>query len=143
MGMEEHSLPTQVPEVRWRFEVDGMIEGHLRKLWSRISSHIKDQMASRRHPNGSYQPDYEARLREAEGDIYRESGFRMRDYQEGPKQSWRDWILTIVGLLIVAAICGVISILVDIKADQKATLARLEEHDKRLDRLESRVFRAP
>ena len=60
---------------------------------------------------------------------------------EGAKQSWRDWILGIVGLLVVAGIGAVVYQLSDMKADLKASLTRQEMDEKRLDRVEAKLYR--
>ncbi len=57
------------------------------------------------------------------------------------KQSWRDWILGIVGLLVVAGIGAVVYQLSDMKADLRASLTRQEMDEKRLDRVEAKLYR--
>lgn len=62
-------------------------------------------------------------------------------YVEGAKQSWRDWILGIVGLLAVSGIGAVVYQLADMKADLRASLTRQEMDEKRLDKIEAKVYR--
>lgn len=62
-------------------------------------------------------------------------------YQGGEKQSWRDWLLGIVGLLIVAGISAIVFELSDMKADLRASLTRQEMDEKRIDRMEAKVYR--
>jgi hypothetical protein len=66
-----------------------------------------------------------------------EPGFRMGNYQEGEK-SWKDWILGLVGLLIVAWL-GRLSYQLD---SLQALVAKQAVTDQRLERLETRVFRS-
>lgn len=81
------------------------IKGEMQKLWDRTVVYLDQfrKVETRRHPDAHEELDYEHRLRELEG--YREQSprFRMGDYHEGgDKKSWKDWILTVVGFLIVA-----------------------------------------
>ncbi len=89
-------------------------------------------------------PDYEARLRRLEGDLGREEPtLRMGDYHErGDKEpSWRDWLMNILGGLIVVGIGAVIYQLEELKSQMSASLARQEMDEKRLDRVEQRLYR--
>jgi hypothetical protein len=95
-------------------------------------------LEARRHPNGYHEPDYERILREREGQVE----VRIEKYDEGGgRQSWQSWILTIVGSLIALGIGAVAFELADLKADMRASLARQEMEEKRIDRLEQRVYR--
>lgn len=89
-------------------------------------------------------PDYEARLRRLEGGIRdNEPNLRMGDYHEGggKEPSWRDWMMNILGGLIVVGIGAVIYQLEDLKSQMSAALARQEMEEHRLDRVEARVYR--
>jgi len=115
----------------------------------------KNEYESRRYPDppdpGHLDPDYSRRLRQLEGqieDIARdhEPGFRMNgNYTEGNgKQSWKDWILGIVGLLIVGWLARISVQMEDfqeIKAEQRLMEKHLESTDTRVDRLENKVYR--
>jgi hypothetical protein len=92
-------------------------------------------------------PDYEARLRRLEGDLGREEpGVRMNNYTEGGgrEPSWKDWVLGLVGLAIVAWL-GRISLQMEnlqaLAVEQKMMEKHLESTDSRVDRVENRVFR--
>jgi hypothetical protein len=90
-----------------------------------------------------HDPDYGQNLRKVEGDIRQtERDFRMRDYHEGGgDSSWQKWVMTIVQLLIVAGIGGVIYELEELKSTMAASLARQEMDERRLDRIESHLWR--
>src|SRR5579864_5369543 len=74
----------------------------------------KSALETRRHPDTHEEVDYELRLRELEGQLNDRElrGFRMGDYHEKDKHAWKDWILGLVGLLIVAWL-GKISLQMD------------------------------
>jgi hypothetical protein len=97
---------------------------------------IEHKLEARRFdPGPRNEPDYERILREREG-------FNINDYHEGPKEpSWRDWLMNILGGLIVVGIGAVIYQLEDLKSSMAASLARQEMDDRRIDRLEQRVYR--
>jgi hypothetical protein len=148
---EEHSLPT--PK-----KPDAIEKSILTKsaeiLWSAAGLFERwrnEMMESRRYQDPRNQdPDYSRRLRELEGqiqDIDREQrGFRMGDYHEsgGKETSWKDWVLGLVGLLIVAWL-GRISLQMEtLQAtiiEQKMMEKHMESTDSRVDRLETRVYR--
>jgi len=99
-------------------------------------------LKTRRHPDTHEELDYELKLRELEGQIEQidreQRGFRMGDYHEkGDKNSWKDWILGLVSLLIVAWL-GKISLQMD---ELTKVVVRQEAEDQRLDRLENHVYR--
>jgi hypothetical protein len=128
--MEEHSL-NFTRETTPKEALEGTL-----KRWM---AHIKETIETRRHSSGDYEPNYERILREREGqvEVRLEGGY----YEGGGGNSWKDWILTVCGPLIVLGIAGVIYQLADMKADQRASLARQEELEKRVDRLETHVYR--
>lgn len=84
--------------------------------------------------------DFGERLRRLEKQEEYEMRVRMDRYEEGSGK-WQNWILTVVGSLIVAGIGAVVYELADLKSTMAASLARQEMDEKRLDRVESRVFR--
>lgn len=129
-----------------------LIEGRVQKLWDRTVAHIKAAMEARSFdPGPREEPDYEKKLREHEGqmdelvDIVHkiardhEPGFRMGDYHErrGDKKSWKDYILGILALVIVAWL-GRLSYQMD---DLIKVVANQANDEKRLDRLEQHVYR--
>lgn len=123
-------------------------------IWFRIHGLLERMQAmfARRYPGYSNngESEYSRKLRELEGqiaDIDREQrGFRMGDYHEGggKENSWKDWILVIVGLMIVAWL-GRISLKLDdlqeVKTEQRMMEKHLESTDGRVDRMEARVYR--
>jgi hypothetical protein len=110
----------------------------------RTWQHWNSDLESRRHPldpGPQYEPDFERRIRESEEGHY-EPPLRMGDYHEGPREpSWQKWVMTIVQLLIVAGIGGVIVELEGLKSAMAASMARQEMDEKRLDRIESHLWR--
>lgn len=143
-SVEEGDLPTKK-----QAEMEGVT------IWFRIHGLLERMQAmfARRYPSGhnnNGESEYSRRLRELEGqiaDIDREQrGFRMGDYHEGGgrETSWKDWVLGLVGLAIVAWL-GRISLQLDdlqeMKAEQKMMEKHLESTDSRVDRVEARVYR--
>lgn len=142
-GVLESDLPT---------EKNAQIEGAT--IWFRIHGLLErmQSMFARRYPGYSNngESEYSRKLRELEGqiaDIDREQrGFRMGDYHEGggKENSWKDWILVIVGLMIVAWL-GRISLKLDdlqeVKTEQRMMEKHMEATDSRVDRVEARVYR--
>jgi hypothetical protein len=102
----------------------------------------RSKLETRRHPDSHEELDYEYKLRELEGQIEQidreHRGFRMGDYHEkGDKHAWKDWILGVLALLIVAWL-GRISLQMD---QLTKVVVKQEADEQRLDRLESHVFR--
>lgn len=114
-------------------------------LWRTANMFERYWNESRRHQDDRGPDDYEYDPEESReiARRRREPHIRIDRYDEGGggKQSWRDWILGIVGMLIVAGIGAVIYQLADMKADLRASLTRQEMDEKRLDRVEARVYR--
>lgn len=103
-----------------------------------------EDLETRRHPDTHEEIDYELRLRELEGQLNDRElrGVRMGDYHEHKgESSWQKWIMTIVQMLIVAGIGGVIFELEELKSTMAASLARQEMDERRLDRIESHLWR--
>jgi hypothetical protein len=119
------------------------IKAEVQKLWDRTVVYFNEarKAETRRHPDTHEELDYEARLRELEG--YRdEPRLRMGNYHEGGRDpSWQKWVMTIVQMLIVAGIGGVIYELEELKSTMAASMARQEMDERRIDRIESRVYR--
>lgn len=111
-----------------------------------------EALATRRHPSDrGPDPDYERILREREGSDY-EPRIRIDRYDEGGgKHSWKDWILTIVGVLIVAWLARLdskLDTIADLRAQQTILEKRQDQTDKhlestdgRVDRVENKVYR--
>lgn len=83
--------------------------------------------------------DFAERLRRVEGQLgEQEPRVRIERYDEGGgKQSWKDWILGLVALLIVAWL-GKISLQMDKLTE---VVVKQSQDEQRLDRIESHVFR--
>jgi hypothetical protein len=139
--VEEGSLPTEPrPETTDRTTIAKLLFA-MTGLYERWRNEL---MEARRYQDPrDRDPDYEARLRRLEGDLGREEPtLRMGDYHEGGREpSWRDWMLNILGGLIVVGIGAVIYQLEELKSQMSASLARQEMDEKRLDRVEQRVYR--
>lgn len=143
-SIEEGDLPNEK-----QAEIQGVT------IWFRIHGLLErmQSMFTRRYPgygdNG--ESEYARRLRELEGqiaDIDREQhGLRMGDYHKGPRgreNAWKDWILTIVGLLIVAWLARLdskIEDIVDLKARTQVLEKRQDQTDKHLESTDGRVER--
>jgi len=136
--VSDKSILTKAAEILW--SASGLFE-----RWR------NEMMDSRRYQDPRDQDsEYSRRLRELEGqiqDIDREQrGFRMGDdhYGGGKETSWKDWVLGLVGLLIVAWL-GRISLQMEtLQAtiiEQKMMEKHMESTDSRVDRLETRVYR--
>lgn len=153
---EEHVWAPNSENVKTEFIADAVIERKIPGLIERLKAFVVSTLESRRYRdrNGEdLDPDYERRLRELEGQIDREyPGFRMSgNYNEGGQKSWKDWILVIVGLLIVAWLTRLDNKLDDI-AEIRAQQKQLEKHqdqtdkhlesiDSHVDRMESHMFK--
>lgn len=115
-------------------------------------------MDARRYQNPQDRdPDYDRKLRELEGQIEQidrdqRGGFRMSgNYSEGGNKSWKDWVLGLVGLAIVAWLSRIslqLDDLPELKAQQKQmdkhmdqTDKHLEATDEHLDRVDARIYR--
>jgi hypothetical protein len=135
--VEEGDLPTEPMDTRWRFTVDGLIEGHLRKLWDRLTSHVREQMEARRYQDGTGDADYNRRLRELEGQIAEidrdQHGLRMGDYHEGGGDKWNKWAMPGLVTLAVSGIIGNVAQAMAVSAlrqevtDLKAEVERVEK----------------
>ena len=128
-----------------------LIKAEMQKLWDRTVVYFQQAMEARRYQDPRDQdPDYGRRLRELEGQIEQidreQQGFRMTgNYSEGGKESsWKDWVLGLVGLAIVAWL-GRISLQMEelqaIAVKQQMMEKHLESTDSRVDRVEARVYR--
>jgi len=143
--VSDKSILTKAAEILW--STSGLFE-----RWR------NEMMDSRRYQDPRNQDsEYSRRLRELEGqiqDIDREQrGFRMGDdhYGGGKETTWKDWILGLVGLLIVGWLARLdmkLDDISDLRAQQKQMEKRqdqtdkhLESTDSRVDRLETRVYR--
>lgn len=115
-------------------------------------------MDARRYQNPQDRdPDYDRKLLELEGQIEQidrdqRGGFRMGgNYTEGDSKSWKDWVLGLVGLMIVAWLSRIslqLDDLSELKAQQKQmdkhmdqTDKHLEATDEHLDRMDARIYR--
>jgi hypothetical protein len=127
----EGNLPTEKKPETDKISVAKLLFG-----FTGLYERWRNEMEARRFdPGPRNEPDYERILREREG-------FNINDYHEGPKEpSWRDWLMNILGGLIVVGIGAVIYQLEDLKSSMAASLARQEMDDRRIDRLEQRVYR--
>lgn len=91
----ESQTPDPAPDVTEKTVVQRAAE----LLWKTANLFERHQNEARRHPNGYHEPDYERILREREGQVE----VRVEGYHEGgDKHSWKDWILGIIALAIVA-----------------------------------------
>ena len=119
----------------------------------------KNEYETRRYRDPrEHDPDYARRLRELEGQIAEidreQHGFRMGDYHERQRKgtSWKDWILGLLGLLIVGWLARLDNKMEDIselRAQQKQMERRQDQTDEHLkstdghvDRLEGKVYRS-
>jgi len=117
------------------------------KRWVRDA--VKAIETRRFDPGPQHEPDYEQILREREGQMEelvekiqkiareQEPGFRGNYTEGGDRNSWKDWILGLVGLAIVGWL-GRISYQME---ELQGLLAKQEITDQRLNRLEQHVFR--
>lgn len=145
-GVTEEDLPTEKrPEAdkttmaKLLFAMTGLYE-----RW------YSEMMETRRYQDShDRDPNYDVKLRELEGqirDIDREQhGFRMGNYSEDRgKRSWKDWVLGLVGLAIVAWL-GRLSMEIDDLMSMRGEQKMMEEHlratDSHIERLENRAFR--
>jgi hypothetical protein len=117
----------------------------LEKLTDRMLTHIKaaiEHMSAqtRRHTDTHEEVDYELRLRELEGQLSDRElrGVRMGDYHErGGKQTWKDWILGLVGLVILAWLGKI-----DLKMDKLTeVVVRTDAQEKELTELRCTVYK--
>lgn len=147
--MEEGTLPTERrPDATEKTMVAKLLFA-MTGLYERWRNEL---MEARRYQNDSREqdPDYGRRLRELEGQIEQidreQQGFRG-NYTEsggGRESSWKDWVLGLVGLAIVAWL-GRISLQMEnlqaLAVEQKMMEQHLESTDSRVDRVENRVYR--
>jgi hypothetical protein len=113
------------------------IKAETRKLWDRTVIYLNEarKLEARRHTDKHEEIDYELRLRELEEQQQR--GFRMGDYHENSKHSWKDWILGLVGIVIVAWLAR-ISAQMD---DLTKVIVRQESDEKQLDAIDRQIQR--
>jgi hypothetical protein len=131
--MKEEALSTGDQHTGLLFRFDALIHRAFAPIRDKI-----EIMFARRHPDTHEEVDYELRLRELEGHLERDNrGFRMGNYNEKEKHSWKDWILGLVGLLIVAWL-GKISLQMD---ELTKVVVRQEQDEQRLNRIEQHIFR--
>ena len=150
---EEHSLPIEQRPESEKIGIAKLLFG-----FTGLYERWKNEYEARRYPDGSGDPDYQRRLREIEGQIEaidrEQHGFKMGNYYKrssGKDSSWKDWILGLVGLVIVAWLARLDMKLDDIselRAEQREmakhqeqTDKHLESTDTRVDRIENRVYR--
>ena len=147
--IEEGDLPTEKKPESDKIGIAKLLFG-----FTGLYERWKNEYETRRYPDPdsrNHDPDYSRRLRQLEGqieDIARdhEPGFRMNgNYTVGNgKHSWKDWILGIVGLLIVGWLARISVQMEDfqeIKAEQRLMEKHLESTDSRVDRVENKVYR--
>jgi hypothetical protein len=137
-GSIESSIEGDLPTEKQAEVEGGTIWFRLHGLIDRCQSMLTNRHSDR-GPSDYEEDEFRVPIRRG----LREPYVRIDRYDEGGggKQSWRDWILGIVGGLIVLGIGAVIYQLADMKADLRASLTRQEMDEKRLDRVEARVYR--
>jgi hypothetical protein len=147
---------TVPPEERSDVPEKTLTEKLAETLWRVLNKQEVDEnqrMEARRYQDSRDQdPDYGRRLRELEGQIQEidreQQGFRGPHINHseggGKESSWKDWVLGLVGLAIVAWL-GRISLQMEnlqaIAVEQKMMEKHLESTDGRIDRVEARVYR--
>ena len=132
-GSIESPIECDLPTER-KAEVEGV------SIWFRIHGLLErmQKLLTNRHSDRG-PPDYEqdlSELRDLARRGMRAPQINISNDEGGDKKSWKDWILAIVGLLIVAWL-GRLSLQMD---DLIKVVAKQEIDEKRLDRLETRVF---
>jgi len=131
-GTEEHTWAPDTADVKLEFIADGIVERKIPGILERLKQYVSQMMESRRYRDGVPDPDYGRRLRELEGQIERESGFRMRDYHEGGGGKWDKWAIPGLVTLAVSGIIGnvvqamAVSALRQEVTDLKAEVDRVE-----------------
>jgi hypothetical protein len=144
----EGTLPTEErPEVTEKISIAKLLFG-----FTGLYERWRNEYEARRYQDPrDRDPDYARKLRELEGqiaDIDREQqGFRGNiNHTEGggKESSWKDWVLGLVGLAIVAWL-GRLSMQMDdllsMRGEQKMMEKHLESTDNHVERLENHVFR--
>jgi hypothetical protein len=147
---EEHAWAPESEDIKLEFIADGILERKIPGIIDRLKTFVHQTLESRRYQSRDREPDYERRLRELEGQLDRENpGFRMtvNNSEGGDKKSWKDWILLIVGLLIVGWLTRLdnkLDDIADLRAQQKLleirqnqTAKHLESTDGRIEKIES------
>jgi hypothetical protein len=136
VSTEEGDLPTEKKP-----ESDKISIAKLLFTFTGLYERWKNEMEARRHSDRG-PSDYEHDPDESR-DIARrgrEPDIRIERWTEGggnKEPSWRDWVLGLVGVLIVAWL-GRLSYQMD---DLIRVVAKQDQDEKRIDRLETRVFR--
>jgi hypothetical protein len=103
-------------------------------LFTGLYERWQNGLEARRHPNGYHEPDYERILREREGQVE----VRVEGYHEGgDKHSWKDWILGIIALAIVAWL-GRISLQMD---ELTKVIVRQDIQEKEIAALRCTVYK--
>jgi len=142
----EGDLPTEKKPEAEKISIAKLLFG-----FTGLYERWRNEYESRRYQDPrDRDPDYARKLRELEGqiqDIDREQrGFRMGDYHEGGgrESSWKDWVLGLVGLVIVAWLARIslqMEKLSAISMEQQMMEKHMEATDNRVDRMEARVYR--
>jgi hypothetical protein len=118
------------------------IKAEVQKLWDRTVVYFDQarKLETRRHPDTHEEIDYELRLRELEGQLNDRElrGVRMGNYHEdGEKKSWKDWILGLVALVILAWLGKI-----DLKMDKLTeVVVRQDDQGKELAELRCTVYK--
>jgi hypothetical protein len=155
--MDEGSLPTEPRPEPTEKTTTAKLLFAMTGLYERWRDEMMMETRRYRDPSES-DPNYGERLRELEGQIAEidreQQGSRMQgNYTEGGNRepSWKDWVLGLVGLAIVAWLSRIslqLDDLSDLKAQQKQmdrhldqTDKHLEATDQHLDRVDARIYR--
>jgi hypothetical protein len=137
---DEATLADQLPEFGRRLTIVGkmlyVVHSSLEHIWNKMS-----------HWNDREEPTIPERelgdlIARAAREGARRAAVEIQTYNEGgngngSSPSWRNWVMTMLGTLIVL---GVASLIV-MYANQKTMEARMDSFEHRLDNLERKIFR--
>lgn len=132
------------------------IKAEVQKLWDRTVAHIQQAMEARRHgpldPGAPYQPDYEKKLREYEGQMDgiqeqirqiardHEPAIRIEHSGRGGPPQWQNKFILLVGVSLVASgIVGTVTVCMTVSSLRSRIETYIQANDQRLQRDENLI----
>jgi hypothetical protein len=153
---EEHSLPTEqrpshaeMTDARWRFTIDGMIEGKLQQMWVKV----RQFMETRRRQDGTRGPDPDYAPPVTMADLERivkqiahdhEPGIEIHNSKGSPSPTgtppWQNKILVGVAITVIStAILEAIATVIVVGSIRTKIEDYIKSNDQRLGRDETLI----
>jgi hypothetical protein len=135
---DEATLAAELPKFGQQLTTVGkmlyIVHASLERLWKGLA-HWND-------PRPESERDLSDLIARAAREGARHATIDIQNYHEGgsgngSSPSWRNWVMTMLGALIVMGVAS----LVVMYANQKSMEARMDNFEHRLDNLERKIFR--